>query len=244
MLEVMLTLANGHEYELTGHETTSQVLAPEEALRPLVGQAVRTDMALPARSGVLAGRRRYGAIQAEIPFYLHAKNGEEMVKLYKEFRQGWRLHDDPDAIPCEIQVNADRPGGPYSLEVYLDTHIPGVDVNMSTRTSASLPISLFSPTGLYRSPTKTGTGTVTITNDGDAEIYPRLKVPAAGGTVTAPSGATYTLPTQATTIDTDPQRLRTPGILPESVTPGRSAMWRLSAGVALEWESLVADPWA
>lgn len=244
MLEVMLTLATGQEYELTGHETTSQVLAPEEALRPLVGQAVRTDMAVPARSGVLAGRRRYGAIQAEIPFYLHAKNGEEMEKLYKEFRQGWRLHDDPDAIPCEISVNADRPGGRYTLEVFLDSHIPGTSVDMATRTSASLPITVFSPTGLYRSPTKTGTGTVTIINDGDAEIYPRLRVPAAGGTITAPSGASYTLPTTAQTINTDPQRLRTPGIMPESVAPGRSAIWRASSGVVVEWESLIADPWA
>lgn len=243
MLNVTLTLATGKQYDLTGHTTSSPVLSPEAALVPLVGEAVRTDLAVPAGHGVLPGRRRYGAIQAEIPFYLHANNGEEMAVIYKEFRAGWHLYDDPRAIPCQLSADADRPGGPYTLDLYLDRHIPGPTVDMRHRTSTELTLAVFGPTGLYRSATATGTGTVTIDNGGDGEIYPRIKTPG-GGTVTAPSGATFTLPDEPIIINTHPQTLRTPGILPESVAPGGSATWELSPGVELQWELLVGDPWA
>lgn len=241
MLKVTLTSAIGKKYLLTGTQQSSPVVCPEEALVVLVAEESRTDVAVPGAFGVLAGQARYGAIQAELPFMLNADTGEKMETLYREFRQGWSR-----SKPCVMQVEADRPGGPYFLDLVLDRHLGGVPVDMSRRTSTVVTVPVFNAEGMFRSALKTGTKTVTVTNSGDVPIYPKIRNLGAGGPVTTPSGARFTLPkaTTATVFDTDPRRLRLPGAFPESVPPGKSGTWVLPTGASLEWTQLVVDPWA
>lgn len=241
MLKVTLTSAIGKKYLLTGTRQSSPVVCPEEALVGLVADEDRTDVAVPGNAGVIPGMRRYGAIQTDLPFMLNADTGEEMEALYREFRQGWSR-----SKPCVMQVEADRPGGPYFLDLVLDRHLGGVPVDMSRRTSAVVTVPVFNAGGMFRSALKTGTGRVTVTNSGDVPVYPKIRNLGAGGVITTPSGARFTLPksTTATVVDTDPRRLRLPGAFPESVPPGKSGTWVLPAGASLEWTLLVVDPWA
>lgn len=242
MLKVELTTTTRKTYLLTGTETQSPVLAPEAALVELIGKAVRTDLAVPARSGVLLGRTRFTELKTSLEFYLHADDGETMEQVYREFRQGWSLEK-----PCTLAVTADHVEGTFYLDLWLDQPLPGVSVDMRRRTSTVLPVQVVNPTGLFRSETQTGTGLVTVTNWGDGVIYPKIRNIGPGGIVTSPSGATWTLPpsTQAqTTLDLDPRELRQPGVFPEGVEPGDRQSWSLPQGATLEWSVLIADPWA
>ena len=172
MLKVTLTSAIGNKYLLTGTRQSSPVVCPEEALVILVAEESRTDVAVPGAFGVVAGQARYGAIQAELPFMLNADTGEKMETLYREFRQGWSR-----SKPCVMQVEADRPGGPYFLDLVLDRHLGGVPVDMSRRTSAVVTVPVFNAGGMFRSALKTGTGDVTVTNSGDVSYIPQNQEP-------------------------------------------------------------------
>lgn len=241
MLEVTLRGVTGTEWLLTGSEQSSAVLAPEEALVSLVGQASWSDVSIPGRAGVIPGRMTFGAIEAEVPFYLHADNGEEMEKLYRDFRRAWS-----PAQPTQIEVLADHPLGALTFDAFLRSPIRGTPVDMRRRTSATVPVSVFVPSGLARSRALTSTGVVTVTNVGDVAVYPKIVYSGEGGEVTGPSGATFMLPPAAhsETVDLDPAKLRVAGAFPEGVPPGQTGQWRLPEGAKAVWEVLVADPWA
>lgn len=242
MLKVELMMATGETYLLSGTEAQSPVLAPEAALVELIGKAVRTDLAVPARSGVLPGRRRFQELKATLEFYLHADTGEQMGQVYRVFRQGWSMDE-----PCTLAVTADHSGGTFYLDLWLDQPISGVSVDMRRRTSTVLPVQVFSPRGLFRSEEFTGQGLVTVTNWGDTVTYPKIRNIGPGGIVTSPSGATWTLPQSTaaeTTLDLDPMELRQPGVFPEGVEPGDTQTWSLPQGATLVWSIFIADPWA
>lgn len=241
MLEVTLTSAIGKTYLLTGSTRTSPVLAPVEALTPLSGTVSRSDLAVPGRSGVIPGRARFEPIQADVEFYLHADTGEQMERVYREFRQGWSK-----SIPSTLRVNADHPLGAFFLDLWLGQPLAGVPVDMRRRTQATVVASVFSPKGLFRSAPLSGEGEVTVSNMGDEIIYPRVGYEGEGGEVVSPSGARFTLPPVAeyTVIDLDPRRLRLDGAFPEGVPAGESGTWILPEGATLLWHVEVADPWA
>lgn len=240
-LKVTLTSATGKHYLLTGIERTSPVLSPIEALTNLSGKSSRSDVAVPARSGVIPGRRRFEPIQTELEFYLHADDGAEMEALYKEFRQGWS-----DSVASLLRVEADHPLGAFTLPLLRDQPLPGVPVDMSTRTSATVMVAVFDALGLFRSEPLSGTGTVTVTNPGDEVVYPWVTYQGAGGPVTTPSGAEFTLPPSVdeVTLQLDPRTLRLDGAFAEGIEPEATGTWVLPAGVRLGWHILVADPWA
>lgn len=247
MLEVTLSGVNGRQWDLTGTPSTSQVLAPMSALTGLVGVASRMDMPRPGRAGVAPGDLQFGALETQVDFYLHADDGEEMERLYVEFRQSWRLWSKiKRPPPTVIKAQADHPLGPFFLDLWLSQPLPGVPVDMRRRTSTTVTANVFNPTGLARSMPISGTGEVTLLNSGDEVVYPQLTYKGAGGVVTSPSGATFTLPPsdERTTINLDPQHLHLDGAFPEGVPPGESGTWVLPEGVTASWEIRVADPWA
>ncbi|MCQ4615972.1 hypothetical protein KBX29_03800 [Corynebacterium sp. CCUG 18816] len=234
MLNVELTMATGQTYVLTGSPLTEPVLAPEGNLRELRGVASRSDLSRPGRPGVLPGKRRFGAIEQEITFYLRAQNGEEMERVYREFRRGW------DGV-CTFKVEADHPQGAFFLDVTAGV-LPGVDVDARRRTQMNLSVPVFNSTGLFRSSVRT---TSTVRNVGDATVYPRIVNTGSGGTVRGPSGASWTLPAAsvAPLVDLSPEELMVDGAFPEGVEPGKTGKWTLPTGANLEWELLVANPW-
>lgn len=241
MLSIKLHTTKGKTYLLSGTQSQSPVLAPEGALAGLVGVIARSDMSVPGRSGVVPGRRRFSAIQQEVEFFLHADDGESMERVYQEFRLGWSMD-----TPCQFEVDPGNAVGPFFLDAILDRPLPGVSVDARARTSVTLSVDVFAPVGLWRSAPLSGTGNVTLTNNGDEVIYPTIAYSGAGGQVTAPSGARFTLPRvkKRVVVDLDPQSLRLDGAFPEGIEPGATGVWKLPAGAVLQWSELVADPWA
>lgn len=249
MLEVTLTTVTGKRFLLTGAETESAVLAPEAAFETLVAEGSRSDQVVPSRAGALAGRTRWGVIEREIEFYLHADTGEEMEQVYRDFRQGFKIWDPfrvPPPKPAVLELVTDHPHGTLYLDVWLSRPLPGVSVDMRKRTSTTITAALFNQKGLFRTAPIKATGVVKVHNPGDEIIYPRLEGPGTGGQVIVPSGATFPWPSTGSPVaaDLDPQALRLPGAFPEGVPPGRSGTYSVPPGVTVSYSALYADPWA
>ena len=241
MLKVELISSTGNAYLLSGYAMgSSPVFSPEGSLRELVANASRTDMARPGRPGVIPGRRKYGAIETTLDFYLHADDGEQMEQLYEEFRTGWSA-----SVPSVLRIEADHPVGVCLLDLYRGAEIPAPSVDAKRRTEVLVQVPVVAPLGLARTQPYRKDGTVTVTNTGDVLIYPKIVYSGAGGEVTSPSGAKFTLPPvpALTVVDLDPQQLRIEGVFPEGVAVGQNQTWRLPEGAQLEWELLIANPW-
>lgn len=126
-------------------------------------------------------------------------------------------------------------------------------------------LDLIANDGLWWSATivsPTGEKNVTVTNSGDVPAHPKIRWGGAGGEVTLPSGATFTLPqvTAPRSISFDPLEmlavrddkgeldretwLKLRGkALPESVPAGESRKFMIPSGASISWHVGVFDPW-
>ena len=243
-LDVFLTTPLGDRFELTGTPAVSPVLSPYGALVELRAAVSRPDLPVPSRGGVLPGRASYGAMKADLDFYLQCDTGEELERVYARLRRGWSRASP--ASPCTLEFVGDHPLSPLYLDLVVDGALPGVPVDMSTRTAESLSVPVWCPSGLARTGVLAGWGSVTVTNSGVVPVWPTIRYQGAGGDVTAPSGASFSLPAsdEVAVVDTDPMVLRASGVLPECVPPGESGQWTLPEGARLEWVLRIDDPWA
>lgn len=244
MLNVVLITALGDEWRLSGTDRDSEVLSPYGSLVELRANASRSDLPVPGGAGVLPGVRRFGPISTELEFYLKARDGEDLEDVHRRLRQGWAAAT-PDN-PCVIIIESDNPLSPLTFELVVDGVLPGVAVDMRRRSAETLTVPVVCFDGVAKSSVMTGKETVTVTNYGDVSVWPKIRYEGAGGVVTNPSGAKFTLPraTEETIIDLDPRVLRLEGAFPESVPPGATGVWVLPAGAQLEWTLGVADPWS
>lgn len=244
MLNVVLITALGDKWRLSGTDRDSEVLSPYGSLVELRANASRSDLPVPGGAGVLPGVRRFGPISTELEFYLKARDGEDLEDVHRRLRQGWAAAT-PDN-PCVIIIESDNPLSPLTFELVVDGVLPGVAVDMRRRSAETLTVPVVCFDGVAKSSVMTGKETVTVTNYGDVSVWPKIRYEGAGGVVTNPSGAKFTLPraTEETIIDLDPRVLRLEGAFPESVPPGATGVWVLPAGAQLEWTLGVADPWS
>lgn len=244
MLNVVLITALGDEWRLSGTGRDSEVLSPYGSLVELRANASRSDLPVPGGAGVLPGVCRLGAISTELEFYLKARAGEDLEETYRRLRQGWAAATRSN--PCVIRVESDNPLSPLTFELVVDGVLPGVPVDMSKRTTETLRVPVVCFDGVAKTSVMTGTGTVTVTNHGDVSVWPKIRYRGAGGVVTNPSGAKFTIPRAAeeTIIDLNPKVLRLEGAFPENVPPGATGVWVLPSGAQLEWTLGVADPWS
>lgn len=244
MLNVVLITALGDEWRLSGTDLDSKVLSPYGALVELRANVTRSDLQVPGSAGVLPGARRFGPISTELEFFLKSSDGEGLEETYRRLRQGWAAATRTN--PCVISIESDSPLSPLTFELVVDGVLPGVPVDMRRRSAETLTVPVVCFDGVAKSSVMTGTGTVTVTNHGDVPVWPKIRYEGAGGVVTNPSGAKFTLPRVAeeTIIDLDPSVLRLEGAFPENVPPGGTGVWVLPAGAQLEWTLGVADPWS
>ncbi|OFP64928.1 hypothetical protein HMPREF2978_08610 [Corynebacterium sp. HMSC074C01] len=244
MLNVVLITALGDEWRLSGTGTDSSVLSPYGALVELRANVSRSDLPVPGGAGVLPGARRFGPISTELEFFLKTRDGEALEETHRRLRQGWAAATRSN--PCVISIESDSPLSPLTFELVVDGVLPGVPVDMRRRSAETLTVPVVCFDGVAKSSVMTGTGNVTVTNYGDVPVWPKIRYKGAGGVVTNPSGAKFTLPRAAeeTTIDLDPSVLRLEGAFPEHVPPGATGVWMLPAGAQLEWVLGVADPWS
>lgn len=134
---------------------------------------------------------------------------------------------------------------------------PGLKPRRGTR----LGVRFIGDGGVWLQP-YTHTGNVIVTNSGDVAIWVKIRWQGAGGVVTMPSGATFTLPTVTSpkTLWLDPgesnlitndddtidetlwKQLRSQ-VFPESIKPGESKTITTPATATVLWEVGYFDPW-
>lgn len=246
MLKVEMVTPRGTVWDLTGVAETSPVLAPEGQLAGLTGNASRTDLSIPGRAGVLPGDTRYGAIEADVQFFLRTFTGEEMERVHAAFRKAWSVYSRVRPTPpVVLKINSDSPHSPLAMRLWLSKPLPGVDVDSRKRTSLDITVPVLIPSGVATGVEQTGRGTVEVANTGDVTIYPRIAYTGRGGQVTCPSGAVFVLPAVGveTVVSMDPLDLRLEGAFPEGVEPGDAGRWVLPEGAELRWAVGVVDPW-
>ena len=257
MLAVYLNMPDGTRHELTGTENTSPVLSPIDTLTNLTGMTTRSDMSSPGRAGVKAGKTVFGAIQAEVEFYLHAEDGESMEQVYADFRRGWSLVGE--GPPVVMEIYSDKTGGPYYYDMWLDRPLPGAPVDSSKRTSMPTIVPVIVPSGLAHSWTFGDPAFETalpledrgVVNNtlGVVPVYPVFRSAVVGGTphgwVEGPSGARATLsaPDGVTEVSLDPHVSQF-NLVAEPVMPGETATYKYESSLAMGYHIQVADPWS
>lgn len=246
-MRVELMSARHDVWDLTGHVSTSPVLLPEGGLESLVGAVSRSTEGLPGGVGSSLGAPRFGAVTSDVPFFLHDMRGErDLVDVVHSFWRGWNAFRPwPQPTPCRLSVRGAHPLGDCHLNLWLDRPLPGWQVVPTRRDSLTVSAGVVAPAGLFHVDTVRGSGSVTVENSGDAIVFPRIRWSGAGGSVTGPSGASFSLPSSQNerVVDLSPRRLRLDGALPEGVPVGGSGTWRLPDGASLEWELQVASPY-
>lgn len=152
--------------------------------------------------------------------------------------------------------------GVLSTQVRLSGILPPPDVEPNDEGLIDeLRIPLVSDEGLWLEDTRTGVGVVTVHNTGDTTLTPRIRWSGAGGPVTLPSGAIFTLPAVTkerilllSAIDSlavltpfgeiDYTLMRQMQVLPEAVPDQAERTFLLPVGATLEWQIGRHDPWA
>ena len=152
--------------------------------------------------------------------------------------------------------------GTMHAQVRLNGASSDLEVDDATADVWSLSIPLAIDAGYWETGPFRKSGNVTVTNSGQVYIWPEIVWEGAGGKVTLPSKAEFTLPAveNIRRLHLDPQRshqvLNGLGvrddelwrkirgqIISEGVPPGQSRQYALPSGAFLEWRIGVLDPW-
>lgn len=229
-----------------GSGRDSDAFIEADTLTGLVGQVEDTGVTTIGASGHAVDFRDRKILPTEGGFTLVVKSADAWARARRAFsttRAGTLVVTATHR--CALPVRLAQPLPP-----------PGV----VPRTGARIEVNLISDEGAWRIPSASDSPTVTITNTGDAPIWPRITWQGAGGTVTLPSTATFTLPPTTTphTLHTDrrragqvmdatgvaaPEVARQVDVVSEMVPVGAVRTWQIPNGARLEWDVEVLDPW-
>lgn len=185
--------------------------------------------------------------------------GRPVEEVWREYRYDWES-TSPER-PGQLVLDRDDGSGELILPARLNGALPGARVNPSELDEIPIPIPAVGDKGQWLLP-RHGTGVVTVTNSGKGFIYPLIRWEKAGGTVTLPSEATFTLPpvTQPRTLNLDYARsfevLDDAGtlddtlwrtirgqIIGEGIPVGESRTYHLPPDATLIWNLAFLDPW-
>jgi hypothetical protein len=187
---------------------------------------------------------------------VRAGQGRHAHDIWAEFRHGFSI------LPPLGTLQIESPMGTMHAQVRLNGAPSDLEVDDATADMWALSIPLAIDTGYWETGPFRKSGNVTVTNSGQVYIWPEIVWEGAGGKVTLPSGAEFTLPAVDSTrrLHLDPQRShqvlnglgvrdddlwrRIRGqIISEGVPPGQSRQYTLPDGAFLEWRIGVLDPW-
>lgn len=182
--------------------------------------------------------------------------GDSLDEVSANFRSSWSRTQ-----PGTLRAVSHTLGGVFT-QVRLAKSMPPLPVDLREVDGYDLQFSVIADSGVWWMNPLTGTGTVTVTNPGDVPVYPRIRWKGAGGKVTLPSGASFTLPAaqesrivsldnadscavvdEKGVLDRALWRALHPTVMPEGIPVGQSRTYTLPDGSELLWNIGVFDPW-
>lgn len=223
----------------------------------LVGSIADVTAAPLSGVGQVVLSQRVQPIQGAVTFHCRASGGRDAGQVAADLRAAFS-----PIIGRENTLVVGSPLGDAQARVRLSGPIadPVEDPSWDEMV-LNLTVPLVADEGLWWLPEQSGTGNVTVTNRGDVPTWLKIRWNGAGGAVTLPSGARFTLPSVTTprTLFLSRQhslvvrddkgavdkalwkRLRS--ALPEQVMPGKTGRFILPAEATATWREGVLDPW-
>lgn len=222
----------------------------------LVAQSTDVTTESPFVAGQILDSQNIGPMTGSLRVAVGPDGPKPAGDVWAEFRAGFSR-----TLVGTLSLHSPRYGR-VSTQVRLAATLPPPDVEPNDEgVIDELPIQLISDQGVWLHDTVSGTGEVTVTNFGGVDVSPQIRWSGAGGTVTVPSGATFSLPaveeerilllspveslaviTPLGEIDY-PLMRQLQAALPEVVPEGQSRTYVMPPGAALEWQIGVMDPW-
>lgn len=233
------------------------IFVREDGFRNMVGVLARNDVAVPGRAGVRPGRRTVSPIKTTLPVHINDRNGEyNLIDLWAQWREDWSLDQDGTLI-----FEDTHPLGVLTIPARLDGVPLGVGKDLRDENAVDIDMPVFCHSGVFQTYPVRTTGEVDNTV-GKVPVWGEIEWEGAGGEVTAPSGAVFTLPSTAerrrllldpsescavTTldgiVDTTLSDRVAHTVYPETCPPGAQTRWVLPAGAEFNYQLGVLDPW-
>lgn len=247
MFKISYISPDGREWEFD-HET-SPVFVVSEGVEGFVGGGEDIALTADGLSGQMFAGVNVFPIEGALSGYCRGESVSDFRAGFSRRRCGTLVVDSPvwGRLELEVRVVGGGVSVPHSLPD--DRWV-------------SFSVSLVSDRGVWFTSPLYGSDNVTVTNSGDVNIWPEIRWQGAGGVVTLPSGATFTLPnsTARRVLTLDPMRgcmvsleggaidramwkTLTGSVNAEGVPVGETRTYRVPAGAELVWRVGVFDPW-
>lgn len=205
-----------------------------------------------------------GSLEVGIdPIWMDDSAGVDVAKLRADFVAAWEatsptrlgmlsvVRDDGERFTCDVRLGPDGVTEP--------------DYEPGRHSLEELSVDVVSDGGLWWVHRKSQNNIVTVTNMGQVEVWVEIVWNGAGGAVTCPSGASFTLPTvngehrlfldpdySCEVVNTSTgernqtamDALIAAGVFPEAVpNDGKEYTFTIPSTARLEWKIGVLSPW-
>lgn len=251
----------GDEWPLLA-ENHRGVFITEAGLAGLRGKRTETTLQLVGRDGqrLQPGGRLQG-MTPELQLTVTHTDTHTTGEVWAAWHQAW-----PDGAPGELVLETETEEGIEKLHLPVrlpqDADLSVWDYQPDDRDVLSVAWPMVSDVGAWGHDYESSSTTTVIDNWGNALISPEVEWSGAGGTVVAPSGATFTLPAVTAlrrmlldtaenylvldgqgNVDVDLWHKLRGGVFATPVPPGRKATWKIPVGATLRWRVGVMNPW-
>ncbi|WP_235696714.1 hypothetical protein [Corynebacterium diphtheriae] len=252
--QIMLLTPSGVEWNLTEKKDRG-VFLREGGISGLVG----TPSPLVSQAVGAVGQRFFGAehgpLEGTLSLNIYDTSGD-CAAVFDEFVGSFSTH-----TPAVLRVSS-KLRGPRFGELRLAAEIESPACEPAEVSELDVDVSVVIDDGAWWSNWVHGNNNVTVTNSGDVPVSPKIRWKGAGGKVTLPSGATFTLPAvshprnlllgidQSLAVVDDQEVLDRETwlkvrdqALPEDIPPGASRVFSVPEGADLLWRLGFLSMW-
>lgn len=256
MYEIDYVDFEGRVWPLHGRGRRHGVIVLEDGVSGLVGEAKDSVVEPVGAPGQLFDSVEVQAVEGELKCIL-VPHGETVGELFSRWRAAWSRRK------CgTLQIRQrDLGASTWSLQVRLAEGMDLPEVDPQGMAPCEVSVRVVGDGGVWLSDEARAAGTVTVANFGDVPVWPSVVWKGAGGKVTLPSGATFTLPaaTDRRVMHLDPAeslvvtdmngvvdrdlwlKVASTGWA-EPVMPDKTATFTVPKGAELAWHVGVLDP--
>lgn len=252
--DVRYVSPGGEVWNLVGDEWVAGLRAG--GLEGLTASANAVTVESPGVPGQRLAGLRFGAATGSLKVFVRGDGRHPAGEVWARFRACF-----PFRPPFGV-LTVGSPFGEVSARVRYPGGASGVERDPEGAEFVPLEMPLVNDDGVWWLALQRATGNITVTNFGDVYVWPLIRWNGAGGAVTLPSGATFTLPAVQSErgISLDPlksrQVLDQDGavddalwrqlrgvVLSEGIPPGGTRTFVVPDGAVLEYQIGVVDPW-
>lgn len=253
MYSVTYVSPTGEHFPLTT-STVPRVQLDADGIEGMVAELTDVTITADTAIGQVLDDVRVGPMTGTLKTRVIAGTERDVMLLYRRFRTAW------SRVRTGLLIIDQDEGLRLHTPIRLSGALSSPARDPEDEPEMILEVPVVSDVGLWHGDRFYADGVVIVENPGDVVMYPQIRWSGAGGEVTLPSGATFTLPAteqprvlyldegeSCAVLDEEDNLDRTlwpvDGAVAEGVPPAQRREYRLPAGARLEWQSRFFDPW-